>query len=61
MISRMIMSSKSPVRNPQFPPSIPMTDVPLLDTLLIRREVRGERRRGRRGGREGREGRYGRG
>ena len=35
-MSEMTMSSMSPVRNPQRPPSTPLLDPPLLDTLLIK-------------------------
>ena len=33
IVSRMTLSSKSPVRNPQGPPSTPLLDPPLPDTL----------------------------
>ena len=36
MMSRMTLSSKSPVRNPQHPPSTPMKDSPILDTIIIK-------------------------
>ena len=35
MTSGMTLSSMSPVRNPQHPPSTPLLDLPLLGTLLI--------------------------
>ena len=36
MVSRMTLSSKSPVRNPQCPPSTPLLDPRLPDTLPIK-------------------------
>ena len=40
MTSRMTISSKYPVRNPQCPTSTPMKDPPLLDTLIIKISTR---------------------
>ena len=40
IMSWMTLSSKSPVRNPQRPPSTPLLDPPLPDTLLIKISTR---------------------